>query len=186
MFTDQICIPKCISYQLTIFFILLHRKCVFCYFNFIFFKFQSTSFLEKKDQPDSLANSSCVSPCFCWTTQISQWRLNNIHLKRQSEKGEREEEMNKKQREKQEQRGYEGFCHTERFLMSNKPHRRVVKRRPHSQAFELSKALPCTHGQTYVPPPPPPRPTLLHTNPIHTRFECVFPPRSVHQLNSQS
>lgn len=49
---------------------------------------------------------------------------------------------------------------------SNKPHRRVVKRRTHSQAFELSKALPCTHGQTYVP-------TLLHTNPTHTRL-CVF------------
>lgn len=48
---------------------------------------------------------------------------------------------------------------------SNKPHRRVVKRRTHSQAFELSKALPCTHGQTYVP-------TLLHTNPTHTTSVC--------------
>lgn len=76
--------------------------------------------------------------------------------------------MNRRPRQKQGQRGYEGFCHTEPFLMSNKPRRRVVKRRTHSQAFELSKALPCTHGETYVP-------NLLHTNPIHTRV-CVFTP----------
>lgn len=92
----------------------------------------------------------------------------NIHLKRQPERGEekkdemykarrgkKRDEMKRRWREKQEQRGYEGSCHIEHFLMSNKPHRRMVKRRPHSQAFELSKALPCTHGETYVPPPSP-------------------------------
>lgn len=73
--------------------------------------------------------------------------------------------MNRRQREKQGQRGYEGSCHTERFLMSNKPHRRVVKRRPHSQAFELSKALP---RRTWSDICALPHPTLLHTNPIHT------------------
>lgn len=40
-----------------------------------------------------LANSSCLSifsPCFCWTKQISQWSLNNVHLKRQPETGREE------------------------------------------------------------------------------------------------
>lgn len=77
----------------------------------------------------------------------SKGSLRRLSRKKGKEYGaQSEKEANRQQREKQEQRGYEGFGRTERFLMSNKPHRQVVKRRPHSQAFELSKALPRTHG----------------------------------------
>lgn len=152
-------------------------------------EFEAPVWFSERIRLTCLAYSSClsISPCFCWTKQISQWRLNNIHLKRQPEKGEkkervqsteREKEMNRRQRQKQGQRGYEGFCHTEHFLMSNKPHRRVVKRRPHSQAFELSKALPCTHGLTYVPPPSPP-PSSTQILYIHTLSATAVRFRSI-------
>ena len=87
--------------------------------------------------------------------------------------------------EKQEQRGYEGFCRSERFLMSKKPHRQVVKRRPHSQAFELSKALPCTHGQTYVLPSPHPPPHKSFAYTIFVSKLCIPPLSPARSISSK-
>lgn len=71
--------------------------------------------------------------------------------------------MNGRQREKQGQGGYEGLCRTERFLMSNKPHGRMVKRRTHSQAFEFSKALPL-HTWSNICAHPPPHISYTYTS----------------------
>lgn len=71
------------------------------------------------------------------------------------------EEKYKKHRGEESARRINGSCCTERFLVSKKPHGRVVKREPCSQAFELSEALPCTHGYTYVQPLTPPSSTQI-------------------------
>lgn len=65
-----------------------------------------------------------------------------------------------------EEGGSESLRHTERLPVTHKPGGRAVERRTYFQALELSKALPRTHGQTYVPPSRPrpvPPPCKSHT-----------------------
>lgn len=68
--------------------------------------------------------------------------------------------------EKREMERSESLCHTERLPVTHKPGGRAVERRTYFQALELSKALPRTHGQTYVPPSRP-VPSPPHVNPTH-------------------
>lgn len=144
----KVCRPHFVADNI---FVLVQRKhmCSECEELICFF------FLGKKKEKGStwldLASSSrlSISSCFCWTKKIflcGCWIIFTSKgcLERTRSTGQRVRKgWRRRQREKQEQRGYEGFCHTERFLMSNK---RAVERRPHSQAFELSKGLRCTHG----------------------------------------
>lgn len=104
---------------------------------------------------------------FAGLGRFLHWSWSNIHLRRRPGlKGrEKRDEDGWMDDGGMEEGGSESLCHTERLPVTHKPGGRAMERRTYFQALELSKALPRTHGQTYVPPSRPVPPP--HVNPTH-------------------
>lgn len=108
--------------------------------------------------------------CFCWNELNSSVETESFSPDRQPEAPARGQKHT-------ERRQTPRIWRLQSLRVSNKASYMVKKMRPHSQAFEWSKALPA-HMVGHMCSL---QPTLLHSNPLHTQSSACTPPQSINR-----